>query len=641
MNEHEPFDLNVFQASLPPLPRKVAAAPPQRKQDNPKEGGGDFSDRDRAIHLARLYLDKRPGAVAHGGGHNSTFDVAITLIHGFALDRTDAQLLMSDWSATACQPPWTADEIAHKLDDAEAKVSPDDGKPKGWRIPPRGHANGVVVNHPRPDPEPDQPPPLPPPDEERPEFKNYTVDGYYIDENGAEKERKVGKVVDDIDFDRVAFFGEWPKRVNNEIFVESKDGKPLFFGEPNSMMSWFDSKSWVRWAHGADYITQSRYYEYLKVNVENYQSVETLPHWPPVPGFYYMYRPVAETGNDCLNKFLNFFKGYESVDRELIKAFIATLFWGGTAGSRPAFLITAGNEEVDQGRGVGKSTLISVICDELMNGFIDVEPIKEIDPIKTRLLSDGARYHRLVRIDNLKTHKFSWAGLEGLITSPIISGKKLYVGEGRRPNMFTWAITINGANLSKDMSQRIIPVKLAKPTYQINWEHNVRMFARNHRDEILADVRDLLLAEPPPGFDAISRWPSWESGVLSKVNLVDECRRTIIERQTTVDIDAENGEDIASFFAEKIRDTGSGDPDTGVFHIRSQTVCEWYNQATCQHEATHHVSAILAGLGLPQLKKYNTKKCRGWIWIGRNCNPDEKMLSIEEAVRKIEKGRML
>ena len=31
-----------------------------------------------------------------------------------------------------------------------------------------------------------------------------------------------------------------------------------------------------------------------------------------------------------------------------------------------------------------------------------------------------------------------------MVTSPIISGRQLYVGEGQRPNLLTWFITLNG-----------------------------------------------------------------------------------------------------------------------------------------------------------------------------------------------------
>ena len=53
-----------------------------------------------------------------------------------------------------------------------------------------------------------------------------------------------------------------------------------------------------------------------------------------------------------------------------------------------------------------------------------------------------------------------------MITTDIISGKRLYMGEGRRPNTITHVITLNGASLSKDLAQRCIPIKLARPKWR-------------------------------------------------------------------------------------------------------------------------------------------------------------------------------
>ena len=79
--------------------------------------------------------------------------------------------------------------------------------------------------------------------------------------------------------------------------------------------------------------------------------------------------------------------------------------------------------------------------------------------IVKRLLSPQGRGKRVVLLDNVKSHRFSWAELEAFITSPVISGHEMYRGEGQRPNTTTVAITVNGASLSKDLAQRAIVVR--------------------------------------------------------------------------------------------------------------------------------------------------------------------------------------
>jgi len=71
----------------------------------------------------------------------------------------------------------------------------------------------------------------------------------------------------------------------------------------------------------------------------------------------------------------------------------------------------------------------------------------------------------VVLLDNLKTFKLSSGELEGLITTDVISGHRFYFGEASRPNTLTFCLTINGASLSKDMSQRVVPVVLDRPDY--------------------------------------------------------------------------------------------------------------------------------------------------------------------------------
>jgi hypothetical protein len=80
------------------------------------------------LERARRYLECCDPAISGAGGHNTTFRVACTLLHGFCLSPTEAFRLLKIYNET-CQPPWSDSELRHKILSA-ARVS----SPKG-----RGH----------------------------------------------------------------------------------------------------------------------------------------------------------------------------------------------------------------------------------------------------------------------------------------------------------------------------------------------------------------------------------------------------------------------------------------------------------------------------------------------------------------------
>ena len=70
-----------------------------------------------AIERARRYAAKCPPAISGAGGHNATFHVAAVLVHGFALDGSDALALLGEYNR-GCQPPWSDKELIHKIESA-------------------------------------------------------------------------------------------------------------------------------------------------------------------------------------------------------------------------------------------------------------------------------------------------------------------------------------------------------------------------------------------------------------------------------------------------------------------------------------------------------------------------------------------
>jgi 5S rRNA maturation endonuclease (ribonuclease M5) len=465
-----------------------------------------------------------------------------------------------------------------------------------------------------------------PDDEDAPRFANYKDEK---DEDG--KDVKTALRVGDLDDSLRIFASVWPKRVVDTLFWESEDHLPVYFRSSAQLFAWIDKQAQVDWTKGVGkFIPQERFFEHRRMTSKRYEAIETIPHWPELPGVYYMYKPVSKSEGK-LGELVDFFCPATDEDRELIIAMILTMLWGGSPGQRPAFLLTGPDIDEEQGRGVGKSACAQILAQGLAGGFIDVSPTDQIATVKTRLLSEGGSQARVAMLDNIKALRFSWADLEGLITSQEISGRALYVGEGRRPNTLVWIMTLNGASLSKDMAQRVICIKLNRPSYRDGWEKTVRSYIAEHRPAILAEIRDLLLEEPGP-IVAGGRWASWQSAVLSKLPRAEKCQKLIAERQASIDDDNEERDLVAGRFRGEILRC-KANPETESLFITSFTACRWINRATNRNMSTNQASSFLRGLGVPELRKSKSnRKDRGWYWIGRESNPasDSRRISDPE-----------
>jgi hypothetical protein len=99
-----------------------------------------------AIRRARAYIAQMPGAISGQGGHNATYAVACRLVQGFDLSIEGALPLMLEYSHR-CEPPWTEEELIHKLEDADAEPGP-----RGYLLGQRGSHERSAEEHPLPGP---------------------------------------------------------------------------------------------------------------------------------------------------------------------------------------------------------------------------------------------------------------------------------------------------------------------------------------------------------------------------------------------------------------------------------------------------------------------------------------------------------
>jgi hypothetical protein len=460
-------------------------------------------------------------------------------------------------------------------------------------------------------------------------FGNFTEeevelpDGSEDDEEDAKTitvPRSIAEMDDDLELVAPGLFN----RVGTQLFIRNADHTTSYIDSPSSLLSAIARHAMPQWHKDGSYITKNEYFESKRRSAPNYEAIERLPHEPSMVGIYYAHPHLPDPAGK-LDGLMGFFKPATPEDRDLIKALVVTGIWGGAPGKRPSFMITGPDDDPQQGRGIGKSTLLDTIADEILGGSIDVSPSDEIAAVKTRLLSDEARQIRMARLDNVKSLKFSWADLEGLITAPVISGRMLYKGEGRRPNTLIWCITLNGGNLSKDMAQRVIVIKLDRPEFKPDWETGVRDYARRHRWEIIAEAMQILRKEATK-IEAATRWADWERSVLSRVaGDLKACQKVILDRQGEVDSDDSERDTVRDYFAGRLKYHYDVEPDTLHVLIPSKDAARWLSGAERKNYPTNHASARLGNLGVPELRKSRKTDLRGWVWRGeRSCaQPDD------------------
>lgn len=103
---------------------RLRAAAAARRRSRSQAGPVTY---DKRLERATKWLVHVDPAVSGSGGHNKTFYAACRLVCGFLLEPEDAfQLLKTDYNPR-CQPPWTVEELAHKVTEAEKQRGQNDG----------------------------------------------------------------------------------------------------------------------------------------------------------------------------------------------------------------------------------------------------------------------------------------------------------------------------------------------------------------------------------------------------------------------------------------------------------------------------------------------------------------------------------
>ena len=428
--------------------------------------------------------------------------------------------------------------------------------------------------------------------------------------------------------------GGWPCRVGEQLFID--DGGIRVLSNPSKLVAELGFHAKVDWRQKDGMATKSEFFEALAMRATEYKAIEHSPHHPEMPEHYYACGDYESGDGRNLAWLMARLNPATDVDQYLIVLMLATVFWGGPAGQRPAFVITA------DGRGAGKTTL-AAIAGALSQGFLDVSTKEDPAKIKERLLTPTARDKRIVQIDNIKAHKFSSAEVEAMITAPVISGRELYQGESQRPNTVLWLMTMNGVSMSKDVAQRSIIIRLEKPPYSAEWQEEVFSYIREHRREIVGDLLAFLRASAVK-LEQFSRWGVWERQVMARSRPpewdeevvaaifgaeLETVRRVVRERQDACDVDAEEAGLLEDHVAERLDELGY-DADVDVVWVPTSTMATWYGEVygagmRSTSRAGRGVTQAIQEGSVTRLAVHKMKRGRGFLWTGVDATAESVM----------------
>lgn len=432
--------------------------------------------------------------------------------------------------------------------------------------------------------------------------------------------RPISEIVEDI----AERTDGWPRRVGGGLFAHESQGIRRLHNTP-SLFGWLQSRCGVvEWHRANGCATKEELFHELRWSAADYAAIEYLPHEPVIPKHYYACE-IPEPGDGShLDELLSRFVPWESADLDLLKVMFATSVWGGPPGSRPMFVLTS-----PDGRGAGKSKTTDVLA-ALMGGLMDFGASDDPATMRQRILSPGADQCRLLRIDNIKSHRFSWAELESLVTAQQITGKRMYEGEASRSNYYTWLLTLNGVSLSTDVAQRAVIIQVRKPRRIGTWEVDTMKFVEEHRTKLLADLVGFL-RRPQQPFTDFSRWAHWESDVLARLDDPGPAKQLINERRGQADAEAEEFGIIEEHFYQMI-EKHEYDPARSKVFISSKVAANWYAEATGDKRPVITVSRILSQAieegRLQWVQRWKgSKGVRGFIWDPKHPEADPETIS--------------
>lgn len=410
-------------------------------------------------------------------------------------------------------------------------------------------------------------------------FTNYTETVEKV--SGKDRTYYLAKPIREIRADLLARTGNWPRQIGSTLFVFQADKSDsgqryLTFTKPPALFAWIRENLTPQWksgnggaqdSNGTNYVTMEQLYQSLHAHATHYEGISRAPHWPLRQDQFYDYGdlPTPSDGHRAFWQTIDFFCLADETYRLLAAAFFCAPMYYQTSATdtagevpqplpRPLWLV----DTVDA-QGSGKSTLVKMNALLYGAAVLDVtmsQLSRNPDEVLKRILSVEGRQKRLFLIDNV-TGTIKDGTLASWVTSATLSGRAAYGhGDETRANDFTWAVTVNGAEIDTDTATRAYTVKVRKRDEEyhsatgLKWEADVTRHITMNRRQIYADILDMLDHAKPRESD--SRFPDFDATVLSAVCSTDEqfaaCRARIDADATGANVDAE----LAAEFTEAV-----------------------------------------------------------------------------------------
>lgn len=436
----------------------------------------------------------------------------------------------------------------------------------------------------------------------------------------------------------------WPKRIGGVLFalaegydeelVASSDdivylkSQDEFYAwcQKNIGLAFTAKKTVLHEMRSVNPVTRGEFYRIVQQGVEQFDSIELLPHTPKIKGSFYFPTALPKPTGNAVNELLAVLNAETEVDRALMLAALLTPGWGGPPGARPAFVFTS-----EHGRGSGK-TMTADFFAQVWGGCLTVQESEPLEGVRARLLDESSLSTRIVLIDNLKA-RLSNGSIESMITASAIDGKRMYVGQASRPNYLTWYITSNNPDLSRDLAERSIQIKVGQPKHDIDFRSWSIKFLAENRLQLLADLLGLLQSptQHQVGKENADRWLTWQTQVLSKIPNANELAKISAQTREEMDSDVGTAGEIEQAIQKFIRLKSCLVTDCLLLvpkDIHEAFVKEGLRKKTDRQQTT--TSYIKHYLDVPPLRgvlsfkavKRNGSSIRYFLWRGNDKTPD-------------------
>jgi hypothetical protein len=213
----------------------------------------------------------------------------------------------------------------------------------------------------------------------------------------------------------------------------------------------------------------------------------------------------------------------------------------------------------------------------------------------------------------------------------------MYHGQDSRPNTLVTILTANAPELSTDMAQRAVQIKIGRPTYQGDFRAWAFEFIDQHRWTIIAELLAILQGPPVEAIEGEnrSRWGGWMDGVLSRVHNANALAVLINQRRGEFDADADEAAEIAGAIRQLL-ERHRHEPARVRAFIPGKTMASLIRLANLieasatQRRATSIVRQQAGSGDLAPLRAhiFGPNRMRGWLWSGPDAAADAEIVEI-------------